>query len=524
MAIAPETNPVSADAKNIGIIRLVTVNALMVVAMLVIGLANIAWAERLTFNNGLGWDGAVYASWVRDFYQSIFVRGVPDYYAHRILPSAIVHYCMRALGVPLADRNIILSFDIYNLSLLLLSTYLWGRIADKLQIRNQGKWLGFCFLFLNYAILKNNFYHSVLTDTSAFALGIIMFYCFITGNRIGLIAIMLAGGFTWPTVLPMAALLYVFPYQPLRVKDESTAAPPRYKLRIVFASGVCIFVFIGYAYLLQPDRFAKWLQILGWGLRVNTSVLYLSVLAVILYLFFSLLTAADRRLFDPAYILQAIRWKRVAVAVVAWAIVKLAVGQLASGEVISWDVNGFVVQTFLSSVTEPSIFLVAHVIYYGPAILLLVFLWNPFCRSIVDFGPGLRLFMILNVILSINPQSRYQINIVTTFIIVLVRMLDRRGLQYLSTPFWALLCLFYSKFWYIFNSGPQVYDGMESLLRFPLQHYFMNSGPWMSHEMYLVQGGVVALTAIMLYFLVIKNRYQIHAFRAFQPDAFKQEE
>src|SRR5712692_839709 len=195
-------------------------NHLMVGAMLVIGVANILWAEQLTVNGGFGWDGLWYSAWARDFYHNIFVVRVPEYYVQRILPSAIVHYGMRVLGVSRTDQNIILAFQVYNLLLLLLSVHIWGSIANRLRISNRGKWLGFCFLFLNYAILKNNFYHAVLTDTSAFTLGLLMFYFFLADNRVGLLAVILAGGFTWPTVPYMAALLYVFP----RPKEEARIA------------------------------------------------------------------------------------------------------------------------------------------------------------------------------------------------------------------------------------------------------------------------------------------------------------
>jgi hypothetical protein len=182
---------------------------------------------------------------------------------------------------------------------------------------------------------------------------------------------------------------------------------------------------------------------------------------------------------------------------------KLAVHLLANGEAGGWPFKSFLIHSLLVALTEPLIFLVAHAVYYGPAILLLVLFWRPFCEALSRFGPGLRIALILNFLLSINSQSRYQINIVSTFFIILVCMLDRAGLKFRSLPVWVLLSLFYSKMWYTFNTGPQVDDEtMTSLLNFPLQHYFMSSGPWMSHQMYLIQGGIVLLTAILLWFLM----------------------
>jgi hypothetical protein len=53
------------------------------------------------------------------------------------------------------------------------------------------------------------------------------------------------------------------------------------------------------------------------------------------------------------------------------------------------------------------------------------------------------------------------------------------------------------------NTAPQVDDDtMEVLLRFPLQHYFMNSGPWMSRQMYLLHGAAALITILLLYLLV----------------------
>jgi hypothetical protein len=167
---------------------------------------------------------------------------------------------------------------------------------------------------------------------------------------------------------------------------------------------------------------------------------------------------------------------------------------------------GLIEYILLSSLTEPFIFLVAHTLYYGPVVLLLLFFWRPFCQSIQEFGIGLRLFVILNFLLSIGPQSRYQINAITIFVILLARLLDRSFLRNQSFTFWVLLSLLYSKVWYTFNTAPQVDDGtMDILLRFPLQHYFTNSGPWMSHQMYLIQGSIVLVTAILLYFFLVRK-------------------
>lgn len=486
-------------------------NLLMVAAMLLIGVANITWAERLTVNDGLGWDGVRYAAWTKNFYDSVFIERVPEYYVQRILPSVVVHYGRRLVLAPFFDsqtkgqilndaQNIILSYDIYNLILLLISAYVWGLIADKLKIGNRGKWLGFCFLFLNYAILKHNFYHSVLTDTSAYALGILMFYFFLTRRQVSLLICTLLGAFAWPTLLYMGILLYVFPCE----KDDRptglppTAYPPK-KLNFIFAAvatGVSLAAVLFLLYYNFAERFARF----GRTLRpLDTSLLPLSILALLLYLFFGLaIASADARLFSPQYILKALDWRRVAVALGLLTAVKITVKLLASGEEFGWgDTRTFFIHSFYTALYDPFIFLVSHTIYYGPCILLLIFFWRRFSERIGRFGIGLRLLLIMYVIFGINSQSRFILNAMPIFIIVLVGLLEDYGLKPRHIGLWLVLSVLYSKVWYVFNTAPVADDGtLEVLLTFPLQHYFMNSGPWMSSRMYLAQGAGVLLTAL----------------------------
>lgn len=486
------------------------VNASMALLMLLISVANILWAERLTVGGGLGWDGVIYAGWVKDFYQTVIVHGVPDYYAQRILPSAVVHYAMRLLRVPLEDQNIILTFDIYNSLLLVASAYLWGLIADELSISGRGKWFGFCFIFLSHAILKNNFYSPVQTDMSAFTLGLLMFYFFLIESVAGLLAVILFGGFVWPTLPHMAALLCALP----RRREASDAGETSPRSRLAERAGLLAAAAISLATLaallyLTASHLQERIDYFPRILRVDRQLLYPSIVAVAVYLFFSLRAAlSDRELFDPRRVLAAISWKRAGLALLFLLILKALRHAVWSGEVMQWgNTKGFIMYTLLSALTEPFIFYVSHVVYFGPVVLLFLFFWRPFCESLREFGLGLRLLVVLNILLSINPQSRYEINTVTIFIIVLVKLLDGSFLRRQSLLLWVLLSLFYSKVWYVMNTGPQVDDGtMEVLLRFPLQHVFMNVGPWMSKQMYLVQGGVVLLTAGLLYLLVRTGR------------------
>ena len=487
--------------------------------MLLSGIASILWAEKLPVGDGLGWDGVNYGTWAKNFHESVFVKGLSDYYVQRMAPSAIVHYGTRGLLSPFygqeriheilaQTKNIIRAFDIYNLILLLIAVYVWGLIADNLALSDKGKWFGFCCLFINYAIAKSNYYQPVLTDTSAFVLGLVMFYFFLANQPLGILATMLVGAFTWPTIPMTGAIFLAFPRpaDPLDATPRVTTPTVR-RLSLLATALACLVAILMLLHLLRQD-------IRQWDnasmVRINFVLLYSSMVALIVYLFFGFRSAfRDGRLFDLRYIIKAIHWRWAAAAFVTLLVIRFVVGKLAANIPSPWTYSRYVEYLFASALTEPFLFLVAHAVYYGPVILLMVIFWKQFCEGAGRFGIGFRLFVILNLALSICPQSRYQIPAVSAFVIVMVAIMDRALLPRWGLAFWVVLSIFYSKVWYIFNTGPMRSDGsMASFQKFPIQHFFMNSGPWMSHSMYLAQGSVVLATLIVLALLVIRGRFR----------------
>ena len=233
---------------------------------------------------------------------------------------------------------------------------------------------------------------------------------------------------------------------------------------------------------------------------VNIPLMNLSVAAAMAYLFVGLsIAAADRRLFDPRALLRALAWRRVPLAVGLVLALRLATGALAPDAPPESTLGFFVTYSAVVSFTNPLIFVVGHVVYFGPAILLLLCWWRPFCLLVRRYGPGAQLFVLFITLFSINAQSRFWINAVPPFVVLLAQLVDRAGWSDRQYALWAALSLLFSKVWYTFNTAPQVYTDRQSLLSFPLQHFFMNSAPWMSNAMYLLQGSAVALTAVIVY-------------------------
>src|SRR4051812_37912658 len=302
-------------------------NLLMAVAMLLAGIPNIFWAEKLTVGGGFGWDGVLYGAWVRNFFRLVFIDRVPEYNLQRIVPSAILHYALRLMGIARTDANILRGFDIYNLVLLTIGAWVWGLIADRLGITTKGKWLGFAFLFLNYATLKLNFYTPASTDTTAFFLGMLLFYAYLAERPLGILMVMVVSYFTWPTLPLFAAILYVFP----RRREIVAPAPPSKRLNVLAAAGAAAAVALGTFLLAVPLRATSFF-IFGLALRIDYPVLYISLACSVAYVFAAVRSAtADDRLYDVRRWLSEIRWSRAVVAILLLAALKLTSHFLANG-------------------------------------------------------------------------------------------------------------------------------------------------------------------------------------------------
>ena len=120
----------------------------MFLVVLVLGLLNFFWGERVPAGGGFGWDGVVYAHMVRNLGSMISEGQLSSYYAQRILPSAIVRGMLLCSGVPMNNTNIIRGFEVYNLVLLLGACWAWKRISGAVHLSLAGRWIGFSGIFV----------------------------------------------------------------------------------------------------------------------------------------------------------------------------------------------------------------------------------------------------------------------------------------------------------------------------------------------------------------------------------------
>ena len=128
----------------------------MVAIVVALGVAQIAFGERIGINGGQGWDGQAYTSWSLDFPARVIDAGLTQYYAQRVVPSAAVWALGRVLGVAPTVPHAIVLFQIWNLAMMAGAALLWALIASRW--RPAAAWAGFAALFGCFASARHALY------------------------------------------------------------------------------------------------------------------------------------------------------------------------------------------------------------------------------------------------------------------------------------------------------------------------------------------------------------------------------
>jgi hypothetical protein len=389
-------------------------------------------------------------------------------------------------------------FGLLNVGLFALIAWCWCGIARELDISSRGKWLGVVGFFSNWLSLKYIFFLPVLTDFAAYALEVLMLYCYLRRATTCLYGVTLLGAFTWPLCLPVGALLLVFPRREAGQKEDKV--PRRYG-HLVCGSLLTLAVLMGlrsnmliYFRLENMDRFcgvighieAEPIRFAGW--------LSLGLCGIYLWWGSCQLLNSDR-FFSFAYLLKPSRLRTAGMVLLFWAAVKVVQHYCSIPDPTATNLIGFMKQTAYNAVAKPGVFLVTHVAFYGPLILLALFLWKPISRLVNDQSPGLALALLMGLLLSLNSQSRFIVNLVAMLIPFIVKATDALAWDLRQYGFLGVLCLLGSKVWLTINPCEYTARYWE----FPTQFLFMNQGPWISNAMYLVQGAAFLFAAGLIY-------------------------
>jgi hypothetical protein len=453
----------------------------------VVGLAAIAAVagmlnpDKITVGDGFGWDGKLYRAFAENFWEARR-GGLSDYCAGRVAPSLLLHYTLRAVSAPPTKANLLHGFEVMDVLLLVGSAWLWTRVARRMGLGPTGLWFGFIGAFANFFALKAVSYYPTLTDVPAFFLGWAMLAAYLRGSAWLLVVLTLVGRFTWPMALPMGAILLLFPKSPSGTSNDEPA--PRIPLSwragaLAAVPALAVGCFVGQVMakgipLIAGHNGMPGLFKPAWPLSLAGSCVYL---AVALFLLFRA-TPSLLGFFTYARLLG--RWStylKLAILVGLALVVK----PLATRGPDPIDAVTFLKYVAWYSVAAPLKFLVAHVDYYGPVVLVLVLGWRAVARAIGAAGTGIGWVVALAVMLSLNSESRHLVMFVPFLVAFAAKAVDEQPPARRTLWIFAGLSILASKAWLVIGTDVQL--------------YLSNFGPWMSNERYALDGVVLLVLA-----------------------------
>lgn len=465
----------------------------------------LAWSsfqfgERVAMRDGLGWDGEIYWSWVKDFPHEIQDVGIDAYRIQRILPSCVLHYGFRLLRVRASIRNTLRGFAAINILSIMLVAHFWCLTANHLQISGRGKWLGFVGLILNFAVLKLSGYYPILIDMEGYASASAMAYCYLTGRRFGLVIATIVGAFLWPTHLYVGAILLLFPRETDPIPDSGKSFSQQlavlWRIDIVLAGLAAFYITVWSLYACNRIR----IPLFG-GLFPIRSVLGLSIVVTIGYVFLALRPLLnDGRLYrlPRSVTWSQIRWTIGTLLLVVG--VKFVQGCISSRPgYFGFNVYCFVVG--ITAVAKPGLYYLSHLVYYGPFWLLAAFHWPAVCRQIHrQNGIGLTLVIAIGICHSLDAESRHIIYLLPLLVPFVVQVIDRLDWSQNQLWFLTIISVLASKFWLTIG-GPFLDNGNL----YPDQYFWMSIGSFMTDQSYLWQLATAIVCAVLMNQVLLRN-------------------
>lgn len=450
--------------------------AVLFLAYTVWALYAIFYGERIPVNGGLGWDGKIYYFISQDFFTYVQGRVFDSYYILRVVPPLIVKAAHWLTGTEHSYELTGTFFGLLNLSSMLGGTLLL--LACLHDTVWQWRLMASVFALVSFGSLRHPYYYPILTDAFAFLLGAAMLWAFLSKRRAVLLAVTLAGAFTTPVLLLMAFPLLAFQHGTFTGKEWTST--DRVLFGLLLAS-VTFLALIGPALngtmpfgAYQPSKemvllalpfLLAYVGLLWWNMGIAGRLR-------------ATLSTIDRT--------GLMVWGMVLVAVVLcglWA------------RPSSFRTADFILGLVSNGLVHPAVFIVAHVVFIGPAFLLILLFPVRFRKTAAALPLPLFWTAMCALMLAVNSESRTLMAGLPFIFYVLITALRDLPIHRFQMVMVIVLSLALSKVWFPINAGEMTGDFLE----FPMQRYFMHLGPWMNTTAYALQLAATVVSAGLLW-------------------------
>lgn len=466
------------------------------VLVLYYGIFYIAFGETYPLNGGMSMDGIVFSSFISDFTNSFFFD---TYYVHRFFPSMLVGFFLKLFSISIIDKHIFLAFQILNLISIIISCYFLKQMLIMFKISLKNQILAYTLFLINFALLKFTFYLPVMTDTLAMAISSMMLFFYLKKNTIGVVICTLLACFTWQISFYQGLIFVVFPFHALPFSGLKT----NHKNILATSSGlIALFVCI---YLVLIKKMDTTLELVA---RIDKILLPISILGVVVIYFFFSKIFFNSNLFKIQLFIKNIKLKNIFYAFILFLITTILIYFLNPVPNKFYPLYYTLTNPFTHALMWPLHSFVSHTAYWGFLMILFLFFWTDFCKLISQTGWGFVSAFGLNLFLfGIMPETRCLINILPWIVLFLVKSLNKYSFSKIFYVIVGLFCAGTSKVWLFLNDAerPNIMQlDKNGSMGFPDQKFWMNIGPWMSEQMYYLQGGAILIIAIVMFFILYK--------------------
>jgi hypothetical protein len=459
------------------------------------------FGESIPANRGLGYDGTIYASIATRFGHLVRTGGLDSYDVWRALPSGAVWLIFRVFGVASTPQHLMLGFRWVNVIELIASIYVVHLIAQRLSFSVRAEWFVLLGMFGSFFALKWTLFDPVLVDCSGFFLAVVLLWAFLDERPIVLGAVTLLGAFTWPLVFVEGLVLLACP-------RSHRWGEPRPTDRVLAASLSVVAAAAAFVTLRTLDHDRGLSRALRAGLAPEwRSWAFVSALIAAAWVGLGLYPVARGLLRARAVRFEVRRIVIAAVVAVVTLIAHLVLTASPDQGLATLRAPtpaGFVVrQNLWTALGKPGIFVVSHVVFFGPVMLLTILVWPRVVDSMRPRGLALLVMAGMAVVLSLDAESRQLVDLMPLVVVFTAVAVQHRLRSSLVFVFGAATVAA-SKVWLPINHGRYPYPG--TFFDFPAQYLFMNAGPYISSRSYAIQGSMVLAAGIALTVFLVGSR------------------
>ena len=490
------------------------------ILVLIWGIISVLFLPILPVASGYGWDGIFYGQVALDF-SNMIGNNISSYHANRIFPGVLIHYVYLLLKIPLNVQSALLGFQIYHIIILTSSSILWVLISKHLSLKLISKWIGFIALFCNFPMMKLIFYYPVLTDGTAFFLGLLMLYAYLKHNNIFLIFGTIIAFFCWPAGVVTGIILFVFKnsgYVKEFLKEKNTNI-------LFFAILLSPFlILIGTTF---AGQLRHWIAMTGLAEKyfgkyrakesftpINPAYLINATIqgVYLVFMFWYLLKNFDIIKFIKNCLNKNLILNIVIIGSIL--IILMIIKRLIySPEIPSLNAYSYFASIYFygPNVRFPLQFIIYQVCYWGPIMILLIIFFKDIITKLKNSEIPFLLIFLIAIIFSINSEAR-PLNNFYPFLVVLILKsidIDKFKNKKAFVNLFIIVSLILSKVWIFGKLPSSVYPETiyEDIDKFPMQWYFMSFGYFANTQMFFAHASFALLILVLFYFVIKKSKY-----------------